>query len=495
MTAPRTDPPEVGHSDSSADEFVPDAFEEDSATNGSSQITSVSDTSALRTRLDRIRHHPMATHLAVLALFLVFAALVVGTNVHRSPGMAIFDETTHADYAYRISHGNIPAKGGVLAPEIRREAACHGKSISIITLPPCNLAVVPPATAFAVNGEDYNFSHPPVYYLITGYLARIGGAIVGSSGHFITLARLVGIGWLASAMFMLYLALLKFRVPRMLAITGGLLLVACPSVSYASSIITNDAAAALGGAIALYFMGRALGDGSIRPIPLAIWAALVTGTKVINALPFLGLAGLFAATAVVAWRKGDRIRAKSNGIGASAIVIGVFIVYKGWSVYQSHRGVANWVNPVANISGRAYHGLPFDEWAGTLFSGFPPDNEYFLPAVLNNQAIVVWQRVLPVVTGAAVLGLVIVFRRGDYRWQLGATLIGALLAFPILVQIQVFTNDYLYFPVVVSRYGMSLIPWCIAAIALIAAWRPFIRSYVAFTLLGLTLVLSGYLGI
>jgi hypothetical protein len=438
---------------------------------------------------------PRLVDLGVLFLFLAIAAAIVVTNVHRSPGMGVYDETTHADYAYRIAHGEIPAKGGVLAPEIRRESACHGKSINIEVMPACQGKVIPPASAFAANGEDYNFEHPPVYYAITGGLARLSGVIVGGSGHFITLGRLVGIGWLASAMFVLYLALLVFRVPLLPAIAGGALLAAVPSVAYESSLITNDAAAALGGSIALCILAGALVDGRVRPIPLFIWAALVTGTKVINSLPFLAVGGLFAVIALVAWRRAHRERAKAFAKGAVAIAVGVLAVYEGWSVYQSGRGVANWVNPIAHISGRPYRGLPFDEWASTLFSGFPPTTSDYLPAVLSGQEMTVYLRILPIITGAAAIGLVVVFRRGEYQWQLGAALLAGLMAFPILVQVQVFLVARLYFPLIPARYGMSLVPWCIAAVAIIAAWRPFTRTFLAGTVVALAVGMASYLGI
>ena len=437
----------------------------------------------------------LTIHLAVLALFVAVAAAIVGINVHRSPGMGVYDETTHADYAYRISHGQIPAKGGIIAPEIRRESACHGASLSIVVLPPCNLKVVPPASAFAVGAQDYNFGHPPVYYAITGGLARLGQSIVGGSGRFITLARLVGIGWLAAAMFVLYFALLRFRIPRSLAIGGGLLLAACPTVTYSSSVITNDAAAALGGAIALYFMGRALVDGKVRPIPLFVWAVLVTGTKVLNALPFLAMAVLFAVIALIGLRAGDRARFKTFAVGAIAIGVGVLLVYKGWSIYQSGRGEAGWVNPIRLISGRPYHGLPFDEWATTLFSGFPPTIGYFLPPVLNGHEMVVWTRILDVIIGAGALGLLAVFKREDYRWKLGAALVGGLIAYPILVEIQVYSDSHVYFPTILPRYGMSLIPWCIAGVVILAAWRPFAKTFLAITVAGLALGLMSYAGV
>ncbi|WP_206745583.1 glycosyltransferase family 39 protein [Jatrophihabitans sp. GAS493] len=470
-------------------------------------------TTGLTARFRSTSWKALLIHFLVLLVFMGVAAALVVTSVHRSPGLSPFDETTHIDYVWRISHGEIPAKGGVLAPALRGEAACHGMAIKIVTWPPCNLRVVPPASAFPAGGQDYNFGHPPLYYLITGYLARLGAAIYGGSGHFITMARLVGVGWLGGAMFVLYLALRRFRVPLLVAIAGGLLLATSPSVIYASSTVTNDAAAPLCGAVALYFMAQALVDRKVRPIPLFVAAALVTATKVINALPFLAMGAMFAVMAVVAWRNEHRdkpnveaerkpnLEAESRGaqartylMGVIAIGLGVLVVYKGWAIFQSGRGQADWINPIKGVSGRPISGLPFDEWGSTLFSGFPPTNEYFLPVVLNGKLMVLWMRAFILVTGAATLGLVFIFRRGDYRWQLGATLIGGLLAFPIIVQIQVFLDSRLYFPVVLARYGLSLVPWCVAAVAIIAAWRPFTRTFIVFTLAGLVLSLGTYAG-
>ena len=185
---------------------------------------------------------PLRRLIAVaLALFAVAVAITAPAALN-SRGISPFDEATHIDYAYQVAHGHIPARGSVIAPVIRADMLCRGPASRDVKLTRCGERN-PPAKSFVVGAQNYNFGHPPVYYAITGVLARAAG-LPFSGDHFIAFARLAGILWLFAGMLVLYLALRKFRVRWELAACGALLLALTPAVFYLDATVTNDAAAA-----------------------------------------------------------------------------------------------------------------------------------------------------------------------------------------------------------------------------------------------------------
>ncbi|HEX5492938.1 MAG TPA: hypothetical protein VFX70_00005, partial [Mycobacteriales bacterium] len=288
------------------------------------QVAAVIDAESTRPIARSNRNRSTLLAGAWLALLV---GVLVGTAVARAPTLSPFDEGTHADYAYQVAHGHIPHAGSLGAVEISREEACHGVSVPTRTrLPPCGTPDPP-------VGENYNFGHPPLYYAITGVIARLADAAV-PGGHFVTAARLVGIGWLWAGAMALFLAIRAFGVPARYATAGAALLPLVPGVLYASSTVTNDAAAAVSGGVALLVLARILVRGRAGWLVPAVATFGVTATKVLNALPLLVVAAVLSVLAVVAWRRdGDQIRARALlkvvlGIGA-----GFVLVYQGWALF------------------------------------------------------------------------------------------------------------------------------------------------------------------
>ncbi|BDZ61205.1 hypothetical protein GCM10025873_09960 [Demequina sediminis] len=93
----------------------------------------------------------------VLALYLAVAAAIV-IPVVLGPGSAMsrIDEPTHADYAWKAAHLEVPFAGSVIAPEIRDIWACVGQERYV--LPACGEDAQ--AWQFPYSGQQYNFSHP-----------------------------------------------------------------------------------------------------------------------------------------------------------------------------------------------------------------------------------------------------------------------------------------------------------------------------------------------
>jgi|SRR5829696_453460 len=418
----------------------------------------------------------LAVRLACVLALVGLATVLVVTAIARGPELSLFDEATHADYAYQIARGHVPAKGDLIAPEILDEWSCHG-TWDRKPLPPCGGSN--PPRRYTAGGENYNTFHPPTYYLLTGLAARAVDAVRPGGPSFITAARLVGLVWLLAGMGVLYLALRRLGAARPYALLGCALLPLIPTILHSDATVTNDAPAALAGALALLMLARILVGRRTGWLLPAIATLAMASTKMLNALPFLILAALLLLRAVLDRRDGDRRQARRLATVAVAIGVAFLVAYEGWALYQAGRGVADWVNPIRNISGKPVRGLPFDELLSTSFTGFPLTAQFYLQPGIAGSWITVWNRLLTALVVASPFVAVVASRRWTPAWTVGIGTLAGMLLYPLVVELQVYISSGQYFPSVLVRYGITLIPWAVAGLVLVASARELRRTAAA----------------
>lgn len=427
--------------------------------------------------------------LVALALLVAAAALTVPAAVHVKY-MSAFDEPTHADYAWQMAHGHIPGRGSILAAPIRAAVACRTPAGDPSNLRPLCGQTNPDPKLFGAQGQNYNFGHPPLYYFVTGVLARASAAVF-SSDNFILFARLVGALWMFAAMLVLYVGLRRLAVRWQFAFCGALLLPCIPSLMYSNATITNDATAALSGSLAVLLAARFFVQRKVGWLLPTLVTAGVTATKVVNVLPELGLAVVML---LVAWLRSRKARGTGRELVLPAIAMigAAFVVYEGWSIYQKHRGVAHWVNPIADISSQPVHGFPFDDLFSTSFSAPEVLSSTYLPPQLANNWASVFLRIIGVIAIAAVGAVLARHERWSPRFTVA--IVGALvsLTYPWVVELQTYvtTSPHRYFPSIIPRYGMSAAGVVIAAIALAADDRNMRKTL--FGLTGASVAVMGY---
>ncbi len=425
---------------------------------------------------------PRTRAIVAAAYTLIAMAVVIPVVFGGGQAMSRIDEPTHADWAYQIAHFQIPAQGAEIAPEIRDIWACMGQER--YQLPDCGTSV--PAWRFPYKGQNYNFSHPPLYYAIVGIPARAVAAVTPL--NFVEAARLSGIGWLASGMFMLFVALRRWRVDPAVSIVAPLLLISFPRVLHASTTVNPDAVSTLAGAIALWLAAKIFLEKSEDWVLPAVLAGLVGLTKYITTIPFIALAVLVIARALR--DRGLRRLTRLDVLFPAVMALAIIVPYLAWQTLQASRGDPNWLNPLVGLNTRNVVGLPGSEWIGTLFLGFNLASDYYIQPPLDIALLVTWTRLLNVLVIGAMFAIVVAFVKEPARRSLGWLLgVGAVL-YPLAVQIQAYGNTAVpqYFPNPTGRYGMALVPGAIACMVMAATKAGFRRSIYAMTIAGLVVV-------
>lgn len=431
---------------------------------------------------------PLRRFVWVTLGFLAFAAALVLLAVARAPQLSPVDEPSHADYAYQISHGSIPAKGGLYTAEIRYEWSCHGLGDAPNTH--CTAD-----RSFAAGLQNYTFGDPPLYYLTTGLVARALVLLTSHDHAFITLGRCVGVAWLSGAMLVLYLALRRFRVRWQIAAAAGVLLPLCPGVLAASSTMTSDAPAALAGAAALFVLARITVEHRTGWVLPAVVAVLSTATKVLSGMPMLAVAGVAAFMAVAAWRRADRRGAYRLAGVSGAILVGFGLVYFVWARFQAGRGMVDWVNPNKNNS-LPLTGSKAGDLLSNLFGMFQHlTNNYYLAPPINGESLSIWATLLGVVLAAAPLLVMAVSRARSWGWSLGVATFVGITAIALAVEYQVYAENHGFFAMAAARYAISFLPWAIACLAVVAARRRLMKSSLVFVGVGAAVLILAEAGL
>lgn len=439
-------------------------------------------------RREFVAGEPARRFVLISLAFMCIAIALVFIATARGPELSIVDEPAHAGYLYTIAHGQIPAKGTLIPTEIRYEWWCHGQ--------PSGGACTGFTTTWQSAAQEYTFGDPPVYYVITGFLDRAVSPLVPGTHNFITIGRDIGALWLFAAMIVLYLAARRFRISWKYAALAAVLLPLCPGVLASTSEVTSDAPAALCGALGLYLLARLTIDrrmGLVLPFVLTV---LTTGTKELNGMPLLAVAAVALGMGVrTLWRERDLRAALRPFLYAASILAGFLITFLGWTVFQDHRGVANWVNPNAG-DGNALTGSKAGDFLSNLFGTFQHlTTAYWLQPEVSGESMLIWATLLCLVFCGAPIAAMALSRSWSWGWLLGLGTLVGISAVPIAVELQVYMANHEYFEVVSARYAVSFLPWTILCLAVVAHRRRLLRTSGVFVSLGFVVVVLAELGV
>ncbi|WP_062464815.1 ArnT family glycosyltransferase [Demequina soli] len=429
------------------------------------------------------------SYLAVLAFYVVVSAAIV-IPVVLGPGSAMsrIDEPTHADYAWRVAHFQIPYAGSVIAPEIRDTWACVGQEG--YDLPACGSDAE--AWQFPYEGQQYNFFYPPVFYALVGFPARALAAVVPGV-DFLTAARLMGVLWLALGMQMMFAALRRWRVDPAAAIVAPLLLPAFPRVLHAVTTVNPDASSIVIGASAIWLAARMFVDDDVDWRLASLLAGLAGMAKTIAAVPFIALGALLAFRMLRDWRrKQPRIKDLWIVVGMAGAIL---VPYGLWQAWQGGRGDPSWQNPLVGLNTRDVTGLPGSEWLETAFSGLNLASDFYLQEPLNVALMLAWTRLLNVLVIGAIFAVIVACAKDPARRTLGWMVLAGTILYPTIVQVQAYFNTVVpqYFPNVTGRYGLALIPGAVACIVVAAhkagyRWLVYALSVLGLVVLGVVIV-------
>jgi hypothetical protein len=337
-----------------------------------------------------------------LVLFVAASAVLVPLSALGDERMSVFDEPTHADWVWRIAHGDMVIRGATLAPEILEEWSCR-QSVwgDFMYVPPCDTVPNDPA-AYSAGGINYNHFHAPLYYAVTAAGAVTIGW-VASVESFVNAARLMGVFWLAAAMAGVYAVARQLGAGQGAARAAGLLFGLLPLVLHTSSIVTNDAALGVVGAGVMWVALRSVRVG--LPLVLLGGAGVVAGLTKVVTFPAAAAAVLVMVAVALVWRAPGAQRRRLI-LGAVALALGFTVAQAAWLGVQTLRAPdGDYLDPVPGDV--VAEGFPAGVIFGVAFDTLPPTNDPVRRSIESpGVAVTTWHRVTDVVLLLVPVGLV-----------------------------------------------------------------------------------------
>jgi hypothetical protein len=206
----------------------------------------------------------------------LIALLTMGTTIAgHSKAMSPIDEWVYLDYLQKVPTQGFVRLGEPLSQQSLGYMACYGqvffgrdKALS------CDGSYNP--ADFPYSGTTSAQIYTPIYFAPTSF---VGYAIHFLTGLDLIMAwRLASSLWLVAGLLAFLMVLRLFKVPNVIQLMSGVLIISAPLSYMIYSYVSTDAPALLCGSLLVYFGVRFI-RGQSRGWPLVVVAAISAATK------------------------------------------------------------------------------------------------------------------------------------------------------------------------------------------------------------------------
>jgi hypothetical protein len=379
-----------------------------------------------------------------------FGILMVVLHVISYTELSPIDELQHIDYLYQASRGDLVARGDLVGQDALRQEACRGLDYAW-ELPSCDSAQFDPAV-FQEGGFNTAYGHSPVYYALTGSLARVldGFAVFD---NLVTPGRLLGGAWLATGLWLTWVIMGRFGVPAAARTVSLLLIPTFPAVLHASATITPDATALSAGGFVLLSALEFDTKGK-RAWLLGVASFFAVATKATN-ITGVGLAVVYLFIRAYQRRGEHRIAARA-ATGVALLVAGAVIAALGWAIISA--AIAE-VPVEANPQHQrfAVDEIELGAIIGELGSVVSPVNNPYVPPVFGGPLAWAFVTLANWLLIGSAVAVAATSAKGSPRAALGGAAFWAMVvAGPAFVIVN-FAFLGAFFPIP-ARYGLSMLP-------------------------------------
>jgi len=388
-------------------------------------------------------------------LLLVGASLLVGGVVTASHTKAFspYDEWVYYDYVTKIPTQFVVREGENIGPAALEAMSCNGDTFGPRG-EPCGGPYDKPSL-YPQAGKTSADLYTPLYFAVTWVVAKGVQFVTGTD--LLTAARYSSLLWLSAGVWVFARALRKLRVPGIVALGLGLLVIAAPSTMYANTYISTDAPALLVGSLLLLFLLRFV-RGEMSGWWLLIPAVVGILLKVAN---IVGIGAAFLILVIYAlsrWRRPPPANAPAPAkmmVVAAAMVAGSLAAELAWIMVRAALRVGAQPNQGLNgaINLRSLGALTTAFFPGSL--GNPNDSLGIPGAVF---APIGWLVI------AGVVGYLFGTRRWGVERAIGIATATASVFFAPVLLIAMGIALGAVAPVA-DRYAMSLVPFMLACVA------------------------------
>lgn len=392
------------------------------------------------------------SRLAFMVIVTVGMALSL-LHIQNYPTLSPIDELHHFDNVVKWSAGHPVHRGDGLGEDAMHAVACRSIDTSGFVPPACVPANVP------IPSSDPNtaYMHPPLYYAVTGIVARVLRA-VGLVPGLLVGARIANGLWFVVGLLLLFAVMGELGLTGLSRIASALVPALIPFAVFQSATVTNDVTAIPSACLVLLAALR-FDHGRWRIWVMAATSALAIWLRMTN---LFGVAVAVIYLLIRAWqvspfdsRRYVHAAATSAGAAAAAGLMWILVV----------RGLAR----VPASAMPLYQVFPKHFSLGQVFESVAP----MVPPTYDLPNVVFWTRHTFVTLLAGAMGWPVIAApfigvlrrdRDHHGLALGVAAGTVMLTTgPVLAVINAVSEDSFLAVPFPTRMALSVVPGCLAA--------------------------------
>ncbi len=388
----------------------------------------------------------------------VIPFLMVLSVVDRHPKFSPIDEAAHWDYVERLPSHGIPIFGDRLLKSTLRELSCRETRLEGLVVPPCDAKRLP-YDRYPGGAYQYEAQQPPIYYAVTAPVAKIVTLVtgVGDVGG----TRIVGGLWLVAGLLLMWHTARLLSIDRLPMLGVTLAVGVAPLVVYYSSIVSNDSAGILSGAIACWVGAVTfVRQRSYVRLAFAIGLALAL-VKTSSAVP-AGVVGFLlllpalhgAATGrILPWRHSSWTNMGKTGL---SLIAGAVVGSLTWIIYyRAFATIEPKTLPTFDVlRGGPVNGVTFLTQAKSFFA---PLTDSYQPFSAWNSDVYSLLQLAALIAVAAGLGAGAFVAKRTWCSVSGPPTLGLLYLAGVVIGYGIW-RSYDINPGVSGRYALPMIP-------------------------------------
>ncbi len=224
---------------------------------------------------------------AVFFFALVGTFVLGAVHAARHVPMSNYDEQAHFDYAWWTSKFKLPADNQFISAEVMRQLACRGvDGFGGSPFPPCESATLEPS-GFPDSGYNETASSSPVYYVVTGLVARAVFELTPISDSLLAV-RIANLAWLLATILIVISLVRRWGGKSHVAFAVAFLISSSAVVLTATSFVSSDAFVLFSSALTLFLSDNWLRNRSrwsFAFLLMSYFFAITTDRASILAIP------------------------------------------------------------------------------------------------------------------------------------------------------------------------------------------------------------------
>jgi hypothetical protein len=311
-----------------------------------------------QTRYSRTMERKTKLNIAV-SLLIFLAILFSGIQLSKNIPGGVYDEVAHADMVYQTyTNGFTPVSGSTIADWTVKQAGCRGFIAARPSLEECGIGPYD-VNDLAKDGLNTASGYPPVYYLVTAYVARALDAIDGDEQISWMRIRNINIALYAlgiSASF----ALFRFiGATTLQSSMGAIWLASIPIAMYQGSTINPEGVSFL--AASLFTILALRSNFSTRS---ALLIGLMSAVLLLVKPTFLFAAVAGLTIYALRFYKHEKYYlseiVKTRGASFIALLAGILVPLVSWTIYSSQTSTLDNSSTYGNTTfGQLASEIPF----------------------------------------------------------------------------------------------------------------------------------------